>query len=118
MAIRFTRLMIAGAAAFGASMVGPGAALAADEAGATQAQPTSSIRVPRTRTASDSNRQVCTSDRYTGTRVPRRSCRSQADRDADRAAQQDAVRDFQHFGASDSQFDNSNAGDKGSPSPN
>lgn len=59
-----------------------------------QQQPTSTIRV----TAPGSNRQICTTERPTGSRFARRVCRSQADREADRQAQQDSTREFQTDG--------------------
>ena len=63
-------------------------------AAASQTQPTSSINVPRT--GRDSNRRVCTTTRLTGSRFPQRTCRTQADIDADRQAQEDNLRDYQH----------------------
>lgn len=62
--------------------------------GASQPQPTSSIRVTDNR----SNRQICTTDRPTGSRFSRRVCRSQAERDADRQLTQDSTREFQTDG--------------------
>lgn len=62
----------------------------------SQQQPTNTIRV----TAPESSRQICTTERPTGSRFARRVCRSAADRDADRQMSQDGARDFQAEGFS------------------
>lgn len=61
-------------------------------------QPTSSIQ---TKPAGNPNRPVCTQTRITGSRFARRLCRTAAGADADREKQQDELREYQQFGASD-----------------
>ena len=95
MAIQVLRL------AYACSLIAAGAVsaplLASSAGSAVQSQPTTSIEVPR---AGNPNRQICTTDRMTGSRFPRRVCRTAAERDAARADQQDNLREYQHHGAS------------------
>jgi hypothetical protein len=91
MASRLARVILATVGAIAVPLFAFAPAYAGSQASAAQAQPSSTTQAPRTH---NPNRQVCTVTRITGSRFPRRICRSAGDRATAEREAQDTTRDF------------------------
>ena len=72
------------------------ATVAASSAAVAQPNPQPNTQRPR---AANPERVVCKRDGLTGSRFPRRVCKTQAEWDGERDQQQDSVRDYQRDGS-------------------